>query len=179
MVGTEDAIPERSCDAVIAIKQMMMHAMRGPALLQPLQRKEIDARVMIDVMQARVTEVTQHQPGVRQTYDLLFEQRGQLRSENRRQCSLLREAFCKRSKFSGLACCPWHELAEASPVIPDRRSYPKLSQNRWVNSQYNEPDSRIAAGIVSTQAISRLRMVFICRPERFAAIVPATPDDNT
>jgi len=52
-------------------------------------------------------------------------------------------------------------------------------QNRCVKSQYSEPDSRIAAGRVSTQAISRLRMVDICRPERFAAIVPATPDEST
>src|SRR3954468_15071401 len=37
----------------------------------------------------------------------------------------------------------------------------------------------IAAGRVSTQAISRLRMVAICRPEPFVAMVPATPDDNT
>ena len=52
-------------------------------------------------------------------------------------------------------------------------------QNKCVKSQYSEPDSRIAAGRVSTQAISRLRMVDICRPERFAAIVPATPEEST
>src|SRR5262249_54481375 len=37
----------------------------------------------------------------------------------------------------------------------------------------------IAAGSVSTQAISRLRMVAIWRPEPLAAMVPATPDDST
>ena len=37
----------------------------------------------------------------------------------------------------------------------------------------------IAAGSVSTQAISTLRTVAICRPEPLAAIVPATLDDNT
>ena len=44
---------------------------------------------------------------------------------------------------------------------------------------YSVADSAIAAGSVSTQAISRLRMVAICRPEPFAAMVPATPDDST
>jgi hypothetical protein len=33
---------------------------------------------------------------------------------------------------------------------------------------------QIAAGSVSTQAINRLRMVAICKPEPLAAIVPAT-----
>src|SRR5215475_7834116 len=37
----------------------------------------------------------------------------------------------------------------------------------------------MAAGSVSTQAISRLRTVAHCSPEPLAAIVPATPDDNT
>ena len=37
----------------------------------------------------------------------------------------------------------------------------------------------MAAGSVSTQAISRLRIVAICRPEPLAAMVPATPDDST
>ena len=36
----------------------------------------------------------------------------------------------------------------------------------------------MAAGKVSTQAISRLRTVAICRPEPLAAMVPATPDDK-
>jgi len=35
------------------------------------------------------------------------------------------------------------------------------------------------AGKVSTQAIARLRMVDICSPDLLAAIVPATPLDNT
>jgi len=37
----------------------------------------------------------------------------------------------------------------------------------------------MAAGSVNTHAISRLRTVAHCSPEPFAAIVPATPDDNT
>ncbi len=52
-------------------------------------------------------------------------------------------------------------------------------QNNCVNNQYRLPDSRIAAGNVSTQAISRLRMVFICKPPPLATMVPATPEDNT
>src|SRR5580765_3400020 len=48
-----------------------------------------------------------------------------------------------------------------------------------VNNQYNDPDSRIAAGKVSTQAIARLRSVPSCRPERLAAIAPATPEEST
>ena len=37
----------------------------------------------------------------------------------------------------------------------------------------------MAAGRVSTQASSRLRTVLICRPDEFAKIVPATPEDKT
>ncbi len=37
----------------------------------------------------------------------------------------------------------------------------------------------IDAGSVNTHAISRLRTVDHCRPDPLAAIVPATPDDNT
>jgi hypothetical protein len=37
----------------------------------------------------------------------------------------------------------------------------------------------MAAGSVRTQANSRLRTVAHCRPEPLAAMVPATPDDNT
>ncbi|MNH31156.1 hypothetical protein D3C76_1197810 [compost metagenome] len=37
----------------------------------------------------------------------------------------------------------------------------------------------IAAGKVSTQAISRLKMVFICKPEPLATMVPATPEEST
>jgi len=35
------------------------------------------------------------------------------------------------------------------------------------------------AGSVSTQAMARLRTVDHCRPEWFAAIVPAMPDEST
>jgi len=41
------------------------------------------------------------------------------------------------------------------------------------------PDNMIAAGRVSTQAITMLRMVAICSPAPLAAIAPATPDDST
>src|SRR5215468_8134790 len=37
----------------------------------------------------------------------------------------------------------------------------------------------MAAGSVNTHAIRRLRTVAHCSPEPLAAIVPATPDDNT
>src|SRR5207248_2858620 len=44
----------------------------------------------------------------------------------------------------------------------------------------NRNDARtIEAGKVSTQAIKRLRTVDHCRPEWFAAMVPATPDEST
>src|SRR6187402_3558992 len=52
-------------------------------------------------------------------------------------------------------------------------------QNKCVNSQYNEPDSITATGKVSTHAIARLRTVLICRPDWFATIVPATPEEST
>lgn len=45
--------------------------------------------------------------------------------------------------------------------------------------KYSVPDSAIAAGRVSTQASAILRTVDHCRPEPFAAIVPAMPDDST
>jgi hypothetical protein len=37
----------------------------------------------------------------------------------------------------------------------------------------------MAAGRVNTQADAMLRIVLHCRPEPFAAIVPATPLDST
>ena len=46
-------------------------------------------------------------------------------------------------------------------------------------SRNSTPASRIAAGSVSNQAIARFRTVDIWSPDRFAAIVPATPDDST
>lgn len=62
-----------------------------------------------------------------------------------------------------------------------RRAWPTghFGQNTCANSQYSEPDNSIAAGNVSTQASPMLRSVRICRPEPFAAIVPATPDEST
>ena len=45
-----------------------------------------------------------------------------------------------------------------------------------LNSQNNEPASSIDTGSVSTQASIRLRTVSICKPVRFAAMVPATPE---
>jgi len=74
------------------------------------------------------------------------------------------------------------------PVLRTKKQAPKRLwvslggaeyQNSWVNSQYRLPDSRIAAGKVSTQAIARLRRVRICKPEPLAVMLPATPDDNT
>ena len=40
-------------------------------------------------------------------------------------------------------------------------------------------ESRIEAGKVNTQAAARFRIVLHCRPEPFAAIVPATPEVST
>ena len=37
----------------------------------------------------------------------------------------------------------------------------------------------MAAGSVNTHASSRFFTVDICKPERFAVIVPATPEDKT
>jgi len=47
------------------------------------------------------------------------------------------------------------------------------------NATNNVPAIRIEAGRVSTQAMSRLRTVLHCRPEPFAAMVPATPEVST
>ncbi len=41
------------------------------------------------------------------------------------------------------------------------------------------PDRIIAAGRVSTHAVAMLRIVASCRPDPFAAIVPAIPEDST
>src|SRR5579872_3732193 len=47
------------------------------------------------------------------------------------------------------------------------------------NAQNKNPASMIEIGSVSTHAIRRFRTVAHCRPERFAAIVPAMPDEST
>src|SRR5262249_51468287 len=47
------------------------------------------------------------------------------------------------------------------------------------SAQNNVPERTIAAGRVKTQANARLRTVPHCSPLRFAAIVPATPDEST
>ena len=49
----------------------------------------------------------------------------------------------------------------------------------WLKTQNRLPESRIETGSVSTQAASRLRTVFHCRPDLLAHMVPATPDDST
>jgi len=48
-----------------------------------------------------------------------------------------------------------------------------------LKAQNNDAAKPIETGRVSTQAISRLRIVPHCKPEWLAAIVPATPDDKT
>jgi hypothetical protein len=53
------------------------------------------------------------------------------------------------------------------------------SYDIFTNAQNNVADSIIDTGNVSTQAIIRLRTVAHCRPVPLAAMVPATPDDNT
>src|ERR1700727_2099040 len=52
-------------------------------------------------------------------------------------------------------------------------------QNRCEKMKYSEPESRIATGSVSTQAIAVMRMVSSCTPEPLAAMAPATTDDST
>ena len=60
-----------------------------------------------------------------------------------------------------------------------RRSHLDLVERPSENSTNRLADSIMATGSVSTQAIARFRTVFHCRPEPFAAIVPAMPDDST
>src|SRR5262245_58976718 len=41
------------------------------------------------------------------------------------------------------------------------------------------PERSMVTGRVNTQAIAMARIVFSCNPEWLAAMVPATPEDNT
>jgi len=54
-----------------------------------------------------------------------------------------------------------------------------LLQKRCVKSQCRVPDGKVPAGGVNTQAVNRLRIVDICRPDLFAFVVPAARDDST
>src|SRR5450830_166832 len=75
---------------------------------------------------------------------------------------------------------PGEGLGSKPAQVPADRAPPcDHAQNTCVNTQYSEPDSSMAAGRVSTQAMARLRRVAICRPERLAAMVPATPEEST
>ena len=56
---------------------------------------------------------------------------------------------------------------------------PELCSEHFGEQPEQAAGQQIAAGSVSTHAMSRLRTVDICSPDRFAAIVPATPDDST
>jgi hypothetical protein len=49
----------------------------------------------------------------------------------------------------------------------------------FLNARKRRPDRNMEMGSVSTQAIARFLIVFHWIPDRFAAIVPATPDDRT
>ena len=49
----------------------------------------------------------------------------------------------------------------------------------FAKAQNSVADNTMATGSVSTQAMIRLRTVAHCRPVPLAAMVPATPDDNT
>ena len=80
-------------------------------------------------------------------------------------------AACPRLQGRGNPCRTCSASAEGGRCPPGGtyggsgwRRLGRAVQNRWVNSQYKRPDSRIAAGSVSTQAISRLRIVDICKP---------------
>src|SRR6516164_1820425 len=61
--------------------------------------------------------------------------------------------------------------------LPAAAPYPLFI--KLLKVQNRSADNPIDAGSVSTHAISRLRMVDICRPDLFAHMVPATPDDKT
>ncbi|SAK54713.1 hypothetical protein AWB78_01410 [Caballeronia calidae] len=63
-----------------------------------------------------------------------------------------------------------------SRAVSPRR---KIAQKMLRNTQNNRPASAIDTGSVRIHASARLRTVRHCRPEPFAAIVPATPDDST
>ena len=89
-------------------------------------------------------------------------------------CVTWRAASAKRRRHEGIRGRPVAPLVRRSDRTASRRV-----QNTWLNSQYNEPEITIAAGSVSTQAVSRLRIVDICRPDLLAAMVPATPDEST
>jgi hypothetical protein len=69
------------------------------------------------------------------------------------------------------------QLASGALAQPPIASYPLLIQ--LLNVQNSTAASPIDAGSVSTQAISKLRSVAICKPDLFAHMVPATPDDKT
>ena len=63
---------------------------------------------------------------------------------------------------------------------------PVLMTNSYVtlpiqplNIQNSREASPIDAGSVRTQAISKFRIVDHCRPDLFAHMVPATPEDKT
>lgn len=47
------------------------------------------------------------------------------------------------------------------------------------NAQYSVPASTMDTGSVSTHAISKLRTVAHCNPDRLATMVPATPEEST
>ena len=52
-------------------------------------------------------------------------------------------------------------------------------QRTLLNRTYKAADNIIAAGSVKTHASAMFLKVDICRPDPFAAIVPATPDEST
>ena len=52
-------------------------------------------------------------------------------------------------------------------------------QRTLLNRTYKAADNIIAVGSVKTHASAMFLKVDICRPDPFAAIVPATPDEST
>ena len=81
-------------------------------------------------------------------------------------------AWCEATRLSQAK----RRMAASTP--PGRRPL-SADQKSFVNTQYRVPDSTMAAGSVSTQAIARLRIVASCKPEPLAAMVPATPEEST
>jgi hypothetical protein len=55
----------------------------------------------------------------------------------------------------------------------------RADQKIVAKQKYRKPESIIAIGRVSTQAMAMLRTVDHCRPEPLADMVPAMPDDST
>ena len=88
---------------------------------------------------------------------------------------------------SQIPICAGVFLAQRPDLHPSSQDYPLKrpcyltpSRIKTFNTKAKIPaPNNTVTGNVRTQASSRFRSVSICKPERFAAMVPATPDDKT